>query len=539
MINVVHDLLLNAADKFPDQPALFFKEATMTYAEILTQSRQLAQTLMEAGVGKCDRVAFFTEKRFEKVVAIFGISLAGGVFVPVRRLLHARQIAHIINNSGAKVLITTTSRLADCAEVLDELPALETVIVIDGKKEPAPSWPQTLSWLSWHAVVEKNTFASLPAIPVIATDLAAILYTSGSTGNPKGVVLSHLNIVAGAQKVSSYLKITERDRLLSILTFSFDYGLNQLTGAFLHGAQLVLLDYLFPKDILKAVERYQLTSLAAVAATWIQLLQVPWNDFNLTSLRYITNTGGAIPESYVRELRRRLPHVDIYLMYGLTEAFRSTYLDPELVDQHPTSIGKAIPGEEILVLDENDKSVKPGGVGELVHRGVLVAQGYWNEPELTAQRYRSNPLQPKEVPLKEMVVYSGDYVRIDEEGFLYFIGRKDEMIKSAGIRISPTEIEEILYASEKIQEVIALGIPHKIYGQVVKVVVVAKPGVAVTEEELVFFCKSQMPLYMVPAEIEFRDSLPRHANGKLDRSQVKNEVLAKIKSTNNDNLLHA
>lgn len=525
MINVVHDLLLHAADRFPDKPALFFKETTMTYAEILTQSQQLAKTLIDAGVGRGDRVAFFMEKRFEKVIAIFGVSLAGGVFVPIRRLLHAKQMAHIINNSGAKVLITTASRLADCAEILHELPALETVIVIDGKEEPATGWPKSLDWLSWLAALEKDTFASLPAIPVIATDIAAILYTSGSTGNPKGVVLSHLNIVAGAKKVSAYLKITERDRLLSILTFSFDYGLNQLTSAFLHGAQLVLLDYLFPKDVLKAVERYQLTSLAAVATTWIQLLQVSWNEFNLKSLRYLTNTGGAIPENYVRELRRRLPHVDIYLMYGLTEAFRSTYLDPALVDQRPTSIGKAIPGEEIMVLDENNQPVKPGGVGELVHRGVLVAQGYWNEPELTAQRYRPNPLQPQEVPLREMVVYSGDYVRMDEEGFLYFIGRKDEMIKCAGNRISPTEVEEIVYASDKVQEVVALGIPHEIYGQVVKVVAVAKTGISVTADDLIAFCKHQMPPFMVPVAIEFRNSLPHHANGKLDRSQVKKEVL--------------
>lgn len=528
MNNVVHDLLLNAAEKFPEKSALFFKNDSMSFAEIKTNAQSLSAALMRCGVQKGDRVAFLMEKRFEKVISIFGISMAGGVFVPIRRLLHASQVAHIVKDSGAKVLITAASRFEDIAETVGHLPGLETVILLDGNEKQLQDWPKSIRVLNWQDAVAENGPENTDICPTIATDLAAILYTSGSTGQPKGVVLSHLNIVAGAEKVSSYLKITERDRLLSILTFSFDYGLNQLTGAFLHGAQLVLLDYLFPKDILKAVARYRITGLAAVATTWIQLMQISWEEFDLDSLRYLTNTGGKIPENYVRMLRHRLPDASLYLMYGLTEAFRSTYLEPALVDQYPTSIGKAIPGEEILILDENNQSVKPGGVGELVHRGVLVAQGYWNAPELTAQRYRPNPLQQKEVPSREMVVYSGDYVRIDEKGLLYFVGRKDEMIKCAGNRISPTEVEDILYACEAVQDAVAMGIPHEFYGQSVMAIVVPKAHSHLTQQELLAYCKRQMPAYMIPAEVEFRDSFPRHDNGKLNRSQIIKEAMAQL-----------
>jgi acyl-CoA synthetase (AMP-forming)/AMP-acid ligase II len=341
------------------------------------------------------------------------------------------------------------------------------------------------------------------------------------------VVLSHRNIVAGAFTVSQYVKNTEHDRLLSILPFNFDYGLNQLTSAFLHRAQIVLLDPLFPKDVLKTVEKFQITGLAAVAATWIQLLQIPWDAEKLKSIRYMTNSGGAIPEHYVLEMVNRLPNAEMYLMYGLTEAFRSTYLDPKLVRERPTSMGKAIPGEEIMILGEDQKPVKPGEVGELVHRGALVAQGYWNDPENTAIRFRPNPIQPAEVPLREMVVFSGDYIRIDEQEFLYFVGRKDEMIKYAGNRVSPTEVEEVIYKHPKIKDVMVLGIPNEMYGQLIKAVV-APNGEPLTPEEIITYCKKMLPPYMIPSEVDIWDELPRNSNGKIDRSSIKKAVLDKL-----------
>ncbi len=522
IIRTVGDLIIRAADKSPDRLAVLHKKDALTYGQVYEQSLRLARELIRLGVGKGDRVCFYLEKRLEKVVSIFGISLAGGILVPINRLARAGQARHIIKNSEATVLITTSSRLAP---IEDSLSGLIVVIVIDRPDSDTSSLPCPV--ISWEEVMNGNACAQ-PSSRVIANDIAAILYTSGSTGLPKGVILNHLNIISGAYAVSEYLKISAEDRILSILGFGFDYGLNQLISSFLQGAQLVLYDYLFPRDILKAVEKYSITGLAAVATTWIQLLQVPWGNA-MDSLRYLTNSGASIPVRWVKELRTRLPDAELYLMYGLTEAFRSTYLPPAMVDQRPSSIGKAIPGEQILVLDENNQPVKPGETGELVHRGVLVSQGYWGEPELTAERFRENPLQSEAIPIRETVVYSGDYVRMDADGYLYFEGRRDEMIKSAGNRISPMEIEEILYNSHLISEAVALGIPHEIYGQVILAVVSCTHGASEsnTQEELLAYCRQNMPPFMVPHEIEIRDKLPITSNGKHDRAKIKKEIYEK------------
>jgi acyl-coenzyme A synthetase/AMP-(fatty) acid ligase len=401
------------------------------------------------------------------------------------------------------------------------------VIAIGARPEAAIELPG-IRILHWDDEMAKASPGPVPGL-VIETDLLSILYTSGSTGKPKGVVLSHLNVVAGAKTVAQFLEITENDRLLSILTFGFDYGLNQLTTVFLKRAQIVLMEYLFPREIITHVQKYQITGMANVATAWIQLAQLPkFDQENMPSLRYITNSGGAIPENFVLELRKRLPKAKVFLMYGLTEAFRSTFLDPALVDKYPTSMGKAIPGEEIMIVDEHGNRVKPGQTGELVHRGVLVAQGYWNAPDLTAIRYKRNPLQPKEVPIPEMAVFSGDQVRIDENGFLYFVGRKDEMIKSSGIRISPTEVEEFLYGSGWFEGAMAMGVPHEVLGHSVYIIVSPALGHTPTVPEIETFCKQTMPAYMVPQAIEIREALPRNANGKVDRALIKKEVYQKL-----------
>ncbi len=519
MIHAVGDLLKRAATNRPDKRALIYKNEALTYKEIYMQAQRLAATLSRLGVDKGHRVCVYLEKRPEKVISIFAISLAGAVFVPIRRLSTSAQALYIVDHCQATLLITTSSRLA---AFKGKLRRLKAVITVDTPESLDPGCPV----ISWNEATLPDV--QLPASPsCIASDIASILYTSGSTGQPKGVVLSHRNIISGARIVSEYLKITEDDRLLSILTFGFDYGLNQLTMSFLKYAELVLFDYLFPKDIIKMVEKYRITGLAAVATTWIQLLQIPWGD-SMQSLRYITNSGGAIPVDGVRELRRRIPDANIYLMYGLTEAFRSTYLDPSMVDQRPDSIGKAVPGEEIMILDPEDQPVGPGETGELVHRGVLVAQGYWQDHEATRERFRKNPLQLSGVTIDETVVYSGDYVKIDEEGFLYFQGRKDEMIKSAGNRISPTEVEEVLYGSGMVSQVVALGIPHDIYGQAVCVVLSLVNNKS-TEQDILTFCRKNMPPYMVPQKIIIWDRLPENTSGKLDRAAIRRQVLDKEK----------
>lgn len=515
MIRTVPELLIQAADKKPDKVALLYKDESLTYAQLYEKSQSLAGTLLRLGITRGDRVCFYLEKRFEKVIAIFAISLVGAVFVPIRRLSVPRQVLYILNNCNASVLITTGSRVP---ALQGQLGALHAVITVDTMDYSLADCPH----IDWNDALADNEYFPENSDP-IATDIAAVLYTSGSTGQPKGVVLSHHNIVAGARVVSEYLALSENDRLLSILTFGFDYGLNQLTSSFLNCAQLVLFDYLFPKDILNIVKKHKVTGLAAVATTWIQLLQVDWGDA-MNSLRYITNSGGTIPVEYVKKIRRRIPDADVYLMYGLTEAFRSTFLVPAMVDARPSSIGKAVPGEEILVLNKDNRPVQPGEVGELVHRGDLVARGYWNDPGRTAERFRKNPLLPVEIPVAETVVYSGDFVTMDEEGYLYFAGRKDEMIKSAGNRISPSEVEEILYNSGFVSEAVAMGKSHDVYGQVVCVVLSLLPGVGTIEKDVLLYCRNNMPVYMIPQEINIWDKLPKNTNGKLDRAAIKKKL---------------
>ena len=361
---------------------------------------------------------------------------------------------------------------------------------------------------------------------VIDTDMAAILYTSGSTGRPKGVVLSHRNMVAGAKSVASYLENTSTDTLLAALPLSFDAGFSQLTTAFHAGARVVLINYLLPKDVLNALANERVTGLTAVPPMYIQLAQMNWPQSISEHLRYFANTGGRMPLETLNALRARVPKTKPYLMYGLTEAFRSTYLPPDEVDRRPDSIGKAIPNAEILVLREDGAPCAPNEPGELVHRGALVAMGYWNDAEKTAERFRSLPGRESGLMLPETAVFSGDTVRMDDEGFLYFVGRRDEMIKSSGYRISPTEIEEALYATQLVGEAAAFGVPHPSLGQAIVVVATPRSPNGIDEKTLLASCRDRLPVFMLPAKIDIRPGpLPKNPNGKIDRKLLNSEFV--------------
>jgi acyl-CoA ligase (AMP-forming) (exosortase A-associated) len=337
------------------------------------------------------------------------------------------------------------------------------------------------------------------------------------------VVLSHRNLIAGAKSVAQYLQNRSDDRILTVLPLSFDYGLSQLTTAFYVGATNVLMNYLLPRDIISIVEEKQITGLAVVPPLWIQLAQLSWEK--VFSLRYITNSGGAIPRTALNQLRNALPVTKIFLMYGFTEAFRSTYLAPEEIDRRPDSIGKAIPNAEILVLREDGSHCVPGEPGELVHRGTLVSMGYWNDAERTATCFKPIKAHQRGLTIAEIVAWSGDTVRMDDEGFLYFIERRDEMIKTSGYRVSPTEVEEVIYATECVAEVVAIGVPHPVLGQAVVVIVTARKGIKVDIDTLLAVCKHQLPAYMLPHHIGVREgSLPRSPNGKIDRKLLLQEV---------------
>lgn len=521
MNHLIHDSLFDSARRTPDAEALTYGDRRCSYAQLAAQVQAVAALCLHTPLEAGARVAVYMEKRIENVAALFGAAAAGCVFVPVNPLLKPEQVAYILADCNVRMLVTTAERLAQLAPVLARCPDLRAVLLAEGGKAPAV---EALPLLPWPAAATGQADAAAVPHRRIDTDVAAILYTSGSTGQPKGVVLSHRNLVAGAQSVASYLDLQADDRLLSVLPLSFDYGLSQLTTAFLRGASVVLMNYLFPKDIVAMVARERITGLAAVPPLWIALARLAWPAD--CTLRFITNSGGAMPVPTVQALQAALPAARIFLMYGLTEAFRSTYLPPEEVARRPDSIGRAIPNAEILVVRPDGSVCDPDEPGELVHRGALVALGYWNDPARTAQRFRPAPCREAGLPLQEPAVWSGDTVRRDAEGYLYFIGRSDDMIKVSGYRISPTEIESVLYTTGLVAEAAAFGIEHPQLGQAIAVIAVPVDGgtqdTAAATAALLAECKRHLPAYMVPARVDLRAGpLPRNPNGKIDRNLLR------------------
>lgn len=508
MSDLLHELVRVDAERLPEREAVRDRHQRLDYAGLWRLVERVAGGLCGLGLRRGDRVGVYLPKSIECVAALFGIAAAGGVLVPINPLLREEQVRHILADCGACLLITSAFALERLAGHLDGLTQLEVVVHLEARAAHQRERPRRVSW---------GELVQGPAGPgwrVIDTDRCAILYTSGSTGQPKGVVLSHRNLTAGARSVAGYLGNQRDDRILAALPLSFDYGLSQLTTAFHTGACAVLLNYLTAAEAVAAIAREGITGLAGVPPMWFQLAQQAWPPDATESLRYITNSGGAMPRATLARLRELLPGSAVYLMYGLTEAFRSTYLPPQELERRPDSIGKAIPNAEILVLREDGSACAPGEPGELVHRGALVAQGYWNDPRRSAERFRPLPAAEGDSGLREIAVWSGDTVRMDEDGFLYFVGRRDEMIKTSGYRVSPTEIEEVLYAAGAVTEAVAFGVPHPALGQVI-VAVVAGP--AVDAEELLRECRARLPRYMVPAAVQVLAALPRTPNGKLDR----------------------
>lgn len=515
------DLITRAAHRAPDAIALRSSAGELTYAELHSAVAGLASGLIKLGLARQDRVAIYLDKRFETVIACFGASAAGGAFVPINPLLKPEQVAHILLDSGARYLVTSADRAQLLETSLTRCAELQHIVLIDTPESGiACATGRTVH--RWHDLLDAT---AKPFHRVIERDMTAILYTSGSTGHPKGVVVSHRNLLAGATSVAGYLENTNNDTLLAALPLSFDAGFSQLTTAFSVGAKVVLLNYLLPRDVLKAFEREKITGITAVPPLYIQLAELDWPEDAGQHLRYFANTGGHLPLDTLGKLRQRVPKAKPYLMYGLTEAFRSSYLDPSEIDRRPGSMGKAIPNAELLVLRDDGTLCDDNEPGELVHRGPLVSLGYWKDKTKTEERFKPLPAglgsAADGATLAEIAVFSGDTVRRDEDGFLYFIGRRDGMIKTSGYRVSPTEVEEVLYATQSISECIAFGVAHPRLGQAIRVIAVAKESLSITPSSLLAECRQRMPAYMVPQGIELRNApLPRNPNGKIDRNAL-------------------
>ena len=521
---LLHELVTTSARRTPDALALSYGDQRWSYQQLTDQLRQFSNALAALGVQRGERIGVYLEKRTETVVASFGAAYFGCVMVPMNPLLKPEQVAFIARDCDVRVLVTSQDRMALLQPVLADCPALRHVLLVGPDPGAGSAHGAGPAVLSWHSAL-----SAVDAAPqrVIDTDMVAILYTSGSTGKPKGVVLSHRNMVAGAKSVASYLDNRAGDVLLAALPLSFDAGFSQLTTAFHVGAQAVLLNYLMPRDVLKALARERVTGLTAVPPLYIQLTQLEWPAEIDSHLRYFANTGGRMPRETLNLLRQRVPSAKPFLMYGLTEAFRSTYLPPTEVDRRPDSIGQAIPNAEILVLRPDGSECAADEPGELVHRGPLVSLGYWNDAEKTAERFKLMPGREGGLQLPEYAVFSGDNVRRDGEGFLYFIGRRDEMMKTSGYRVSPTEVEEVLYASRLIGECAAFGVDHEVLGQAIQVIVTPAQGAEPVDiAALTAHCRQHMPAYMVPAGFDqAAGPLPRNPNGKIDRKLLSTQWL--------------
>ncbi len=518
---LMQHLLRDSAALYPDKTALVQEDRKFTYREVDQITDRMAGVIQASGGRRYDRVGVFFDHRLEQVFSFFGILKAGGVYVPINSQLLSDQVNHIARDCQMAGLILDAERLELLRDVLLKWDCLKFVIVLGD----IPKWA---AGSALQVIQFEEVFAeSAPAIPLpdsgIGRDLAALLYTSGSTGRPKGVMVSHDNLIAGAQTVTSYLSNQHSDRLLGVLPLSFDAGLNQLTCSALLGMTYVMKSFRFPGELVEVMLKEKITGFAGIPTVWLLLLQAgsPVYKNAFKDLRYITNTGGVLPVHAVDKLKKVFPGTRIFLMYGLTEAFRSTYLPPEQLENRPSSMGKAIPGAEILVVDKDGKLCGPNKPGELVHRGPTVALGYWGNEEKTKEVYRPNHFLPAGLEHTERLVYSGDLVRKDEEGYLYFIGRQDHMIKCYGHRISPSEIEDVFYSTGKVKLAAAIGVDDPVRGQSIKVFVVLNDNAVSSEEEFMDYCAQKLPQFMMPRWIDIVGDLPRTGSGKIDMALLK------------------
>jgi long-chain acyl-CoA synthetase len=519
---LVHEWLTRSAQRHPAKIALVCDGRRWSYGELEAASTRLAHHLVRLGVRRQDRVVICLDNSAEAVIAMYGVLKAGGVFALVTSLLKPPKLAYVLNNSGARVLIAQTEKSLVVRDAMERL-SLPCDIVWVGPTEAMPedAAGRSLSWDDMMAESAGEATSGLPPPPTlprcIDADLAYLIYTSGSTGQPKGVMGTHRSVISAARSIIQYVGNTPDDIILVVLPLSFDYGLYQVLMSVMFGGTVVLeKSFVFLHPLLERIAQEKVTGFPIVPTILAMLLKMKdLQHYDLSTLRYMTNTGAALPVEHIRRLREIVPHVRLFSMFGLTECKRICYLPPEEIDQRPGSVGKAMPNCEVFVVDEAGREVAPGEVGELVVRGSNVMSGYWNDPAATQRVYQ------RREATGETVLRSGDYFRRDEEGFLYFLGRKDDMIKCRGERVSAKEVENGLCEFKGVLEAAVIGVPDDILGQAVKAFVVTDAGAGITQRDLIKYCVENMEIFMVPKYVEFVDDLPKTPNGKVDKVGLK------------------
>jgi acyl-CoA synthetase (AMP-forming)/AMP-acid ligase II len=512
----VHDFLEAAQERFPDKDFLICGSDHYTYRETYRQSRLLGGQLMNLGLCRGDRAAILLDNSAQSAIALYGILQAGGVYVMINSTVKGPKLRFLLENSGARILITHLNKANSIQNAVRQMKSPPHVIWITaGRKIPQPL-ADLAPASSWDALLAQDPPAAGPGPRLNPTDLAALIYTSGSTGLPKGVMQPHDKMVGVAKTIIAYLKNTENDVILNVLSLAFGYGMYQVLMAPMYGGTVVLENSLiYLHEILQKIPAYKVTGLPIVPTVLAMLFKIQdLSQYDFSSLRYVTNAGAALPVAYTRKFRALWPHIDLYLMYGLTECVRTCYLRPEYVDQRPDSVGFEIPGCRVFILKDDGSPAGPDEVGHLVIEGDNVMPGYWNDPQLTAKVFRPGP-RPGQFRL-----HTGDLFRRDSDGFLYFVSRKEEMIKCRGERVSALEVENILLGMEGIEEAAVIGIPDEIFGQAVKCFLVKKPSADLTEKEVLRFCSENMENYMMPKYVVFLDEIPKTPNGKVDKKQL-------------------
>jgi amino acid adenylation domain-containing protein len=514
---LVNQFLEQAADRFPDKAALICAGARPTYREIRDRSRSFAQTLVRAGVQPGDRVVICLENSIETVVSIFGVLAAGAVFIVVNPQSRVERLAHVVEHSGASAFVGRPRQVAALAGRPAWPRSVRTIVVVGNDMTTAPSGIDVVPFVKSRNGSRGDRPIALPRR--VATDLAALVYTSGSTGIAKGVMLTHRNLVAAADSICTYLQLTPDDVILNALPLSFTYGLGQITTAFRTGATVVLeASFVYPQAIIDTLVRERVTGFPLVPTMATLLLQQRLNSEHFTSLRYITNAAAALPATNVRRLQAAFPNAAIFSMYGQTECQRVSYLPPAWLAARPDSVGVAIPGTRVHVVDDAGRPVAPGTIGELVVEGPHVMAGYWNDPDATRQALRPGPGG-------EPMLYTGDLFRTDDDGCLYFVDRRDDIIKTRGEKVAPRTVEEAIAAMPGVAEVAVFGVPDELLGEAVAAVITPHEGAPLTRERVRQYCRRHLEDFMIPTIVDIRDALPTTLSGKVNRRELRELAL--------------